>query len=249
MVQAGLRGSAMADDVISNIANADLQQELKDLEFEGYGVIEKAQLADGSWTIFIRKNEANGAPQSADDDNATQPDSEVPQAPQPGAQLTLGAQGAKLIKAFESCAKKTGDGRFRPYLDSVKVLTIGWGHTNHLGRQFDSSAIWTPQECDAEFDNDMRVFEASVRKLVRVPLNQDQFDALVSFCYNCGQGNLAKSTLLTKVNARDFAGAALEFKKWVKAGGETLKGLVRRRNYESRLFRGIHDSDFEGDLT
>jgi lysozyme len=121
------------------------------------------------------------------------------------------------------------------------VPTIGWGHTNHLGRQFNMDAVWTQQECDAEFLSDMKVFEGHVHRLVTVPLTQLQFDALVSFAYNCGQGNLAKSTLLKKVNARDFAGAAQEFGKWVKAGGMTLKGLVRRRKYESRLFLGHQD--------
>jgi lysozyme len=77
-----------------------------------------------------------------------------------------------------------------------------------------------------------------------VPLDQMQFDALVSFCYNCGQGNLAKSTLLRRVNERNFAAAAQEFGKWVKAGGQTLKGLVRRRKYEARLFQGIRDMSY-----
>ena len=160
--------------------------------------------------------------------------------------MTLSPAGAALIKAFESCAIRTSDGEFRTYRDSVNVLTIGWGHTNSLGTRFGASAVWTQQQCDATFLSDMTHFEAAVSKLVRVQLNQHQFDALVSFCYNCGEGNLAKSTLLKKVNAKDFAGAAQEFKKWVKAGGRTLKGLVRRRNSESLMFQGIKDSNYDG---
>jgi lysozyme len=106
--------------------------------------------------------------------------------------------------------------------------------------------VWTQKDCDDCFMEDMRHFEDAVHKLVKVPLKQHQFDALVSFCYNCGEGNLRKSTLLRKVNAGDFAGAAQEFKKWVKAGGTTLKGLVRRRNSESLMFQGKRDSDYDG---
>jgi lysozyme len=258
----------MPDELISNIADADLATVLSDYDFEGYAVVEKAQQPDGRWTVLARKNAANGAPQSADSDDAVQPVEEPeepeqpqappagqrpqpagqvqqpagrPQQPRPIGQQTLGPDGERLIKAFESCAKPVGGGGFGVYLDSVRVPTIGWGHTNHIGRQFDMNAVWTQQECDTEFFKDMRVFEAHVRRMVKVPLNQFQFDALVSFCYNCGPGNLAKSTLLKKVNGSDFPGAAQEFGKWVKAGGQTLKGLVRRRKYEARLFQGVRD--------
>ncbi len=267
----------MPDEVITDIPDALLKSVLSDYEFEGYAVIEMNRQPDGRWTVAARKNAANGAPQSADSDDAVVEEPEAPQQPQPPkpqpqqpqppqpqkpqpqqpqpqppdplqsqplAQLTLGPDGERLIKAFESCAKPLGDGRFRAYLDAVKVPTIGWGHTNKLGRKFNMNAVWTRQECDAEFDSDMRVFEAQVRRLVKVPLNQLQFDAVVSFCYNCGQGNLEKSTLLRKVNQRDFAGAALEFGKWVKAQGQTLKGLVRRRKYEARLFQGLRDTEY-----
>lgn len=155
--------------------------------------------------------------------------------------MTLGPRGERLIKAFESCMRAAAGGKFCAYLDSVGVPTIGWGHTNHLGRQFNMSAVWTQAECDAEFQSDMKVFEGHVRRLVKVPINQFQFDALVSFAYNCGDGNLAKSTLLKKVNAGDFGGAAQEFGKWVNAGGKKLNGLVRRRKYEARLFQGMDD--------
>jgi hypothetical protein len=73
---------------------------------------------------------------------------------------------------------------------------------------------------------------------VKVELAQCQFDALVSFAYNCGIGNLKASTLLRKVNRRDFAGAAREFGKWNKAGGRVLPGLTRRRAAEATLFAG-----------
>ena len=92
----------------------------------------------------------------------------------------------------------------------------------------------------------MEGFEEAVRRLVKVPLTANQFDALVSFCYNCGEGNLAKSTLLKRVNAGDHDGAATEFHKWNKAGGKVLAGLTRRRASESLLYQGIPDVDYDG---
>ena len=230
------------EETLPNIALADLQTTLGDYEFEGYAVVSVNPQPDGRWTIVARQNAANGAPQTPNSNDAIDPQPAPPAPPpQGGALMTLGPRGARLIKAFESCMRATGGGRFHAYLDSVSVPTIGWGHTNHLGRQFDMSAVWSQADCDTEFLNDMKVFEGRVRQLVKVPIDQFQFDALVSFAYNCGDGNLAKSTLLKKVNAKDFNGAALEFGKWVNAGGKKLNGLVRRRKYEARLFQGADD--------
>jgi lysozyme len=153
--------------------------------------------------------------------------------------------GANLVKHFEGCLQKTAGG-FRAYKCPADVLTIGWGHTNHHGRQFKASDIWTKAECDKEFLSDVDRFVKAVRRLVTVPLEHYQFDALVSFCYNCGEGNLQKSTLLKKVNAGDFAGAALEFPKWNKGGGRELAGLTRRRASEALLFQNIPDENYDG---
>jgi lysozyme len=243
-----LKERDMPDEIITGISDANLAGVLDDYDFEGYAVIEKIKQPDGTWTVAARRNQANGADQSAQDDDAVGDDEPDAPAPPAGGPLTLGAQGAKLVKAFESCARRGPDGQFRPYDDGIGVLTIGWGHTNKIGNdQFNAGAVWSQQQCDDVFRRDMAKFENSVRKLVKVPLNQDQFDALASFCYNCGEGNLRKSTLLKKVNAGDLAGAALEFGKWTKGGGRVLKGLVRRRGFEARLFRGKHDANFNGD--
>ena len=83
---------------------------------------------------------------------------------------------------------------------------------------------------------DLAQYERAVTDAVRVKLTENQFGALVSFTYNLGPGNLRSSTLLRKLNAGDYAGAAGEFGKWVKAGGRTLNGLVRRRAAERALF-------------
>lgn len=159
--------------------------------------------------------------------------------------LHLSSEGDSLVKSFEGCLHPVdpAKSRFRPYVCPAGVLTIGWGHTNDNGRQFKSSDVWTQGECDAEFRADMVRFEAAVRRRVKVELTQHQFDALVSFTYNCGEGNLAKSGLLRRVNAKDFEGAVGEFPKWNRGGGKVLAGLTRRRAAEAALFRdGNHQA-------
>lgn len=151
--------------------------------------------------------------------------------------MRISQRGINLVKEFEGCLQPVGGGMFKPYICPAGVLTIGWGHTNHHGRKFDKSARWSQAECDNELANDMRGFERAVERLVKVDLNQNQFDALVSFTYNCGEGNLGKSTLLRKLNAGDYAGAAAQFAVWNKGGGRVLAGLVRRRAAEAALFR------------
>jgi lysozyme len=151
--------------------------------------------------------------------------------------MQTGAAGLRLIKEFEGCKEPMAKGYFKPYVCPAGVLTIGWGHTNHHGRKFDEKSIWTQFQCDRALSEDLSTFEKAVHRLVKVKLNQNQFDALVSFAYNCGEGNLAKSTLLKRVNAGDFEGAAQEFHKWNKGAGVVLRGLVRRRKAESDLFR------------
>lgn len=148
----------------------------------------------------------------------------------------IGSAGLRLIKEFEGCLKSIGGGKFVPYICPAGVLTIGWGHTNAHGRQFTQDDIWSQRDCDKALAEDLSGFERAVEKLVKVKLNQNQFDALVSFAYNCGEGALAKSTLLRKLNAGDYDGAAREFGKWTKGGGRVLNGLVRRRNAEAKLF-------------
>jgi len=160
--------------------------------------------------------------------------------------LKLSDAGAKLIQHFEGCLEKQSDGRYRAYRCPANVLTIGWGTTNEGSNHFDTTSRWTAAECHEAFLKDMASFEKSVRQLVKVPLEQHQFDALTSFTYNCGAGALKSSTLLRKVNAQDFKGAAAEFKKWNKANGKVLPGLTRRRESESLLFQNIPDLNYDG---
>lgn len=134
-------------------------------------------------------------------------------------------KGISLIKEFEGLSLDA-------YLCSAGVMTIGYGHTGGVQK---GDRI-TEKKAEELLQDDLKKFENGVLRLVRVPLNQNQFDALVSFAFNLGVGNLGKSTLLRKLNGGDFAGAATEFVRWNKAGGRELAGLTRRRNAEAELF-------------
>lgn len=140
--------------------------------------------------------------------------------------MKISQVGIDLIKSFEGC-------RLTAYYDAVHVLTIGYGST---GSHVKPGMKITQTEAEALLKKDLIRFENGVNELVNVPLNQFQFDSLVSFSFNLGLGNLKSSTLLKKLNNKDYAGAALEFPKWNKAGGKVLNGLTRRREAEKSLF-------------
>jgi lysozyme len=173
--------------------------------------------------------------------------------------MKISEKGLKLVQHFEGCLKPVPhlSGHFSAYKCPADVWTIGYGHTNHHGRQFNSGSVWTQAECDAELRSDMAHFEAIVERLVKVDLKPHQFDALVSFTFNVGEGRpaskgkkeipgLSTSTLLRKLNGRDFVGASEQFSRWTHGGGRVLPGLVRRRAAESLLFQGIADENFDG---
>lgn len=141
--------------------------------------------------------------------------------------MKISSAGLELIQEFEGLRQKA-------YLDAVGVPTIGFGHTNGVKM---GQSITYAQAVDY-LREDVEDAENAVDRLVKAPLSQNQFDALVSFTFNLGQGNLGKSTLLKKLNAGDYKGAADEFLKWNKAGGRTLHGLVRRREAERKMFLG-----------
>lgn len=157
--------------------------------------------------------------------------------------LVTSERGRKLVESFESCLKSIGGGKFTTYYCPANVLTCGFGHTNANGRKIKPGDAWTQGECDAALREDLRVGERAVKRRVRVELTQSQFDALVSFTFNCGEGALAKSGLLRAVNAKDFDKAAEQFAPWCHGGGKVLRGLVRRRAAEAELFRnGNHEA-------
>lgn len=123
--------------------------------------------------------------------------------------------------------------RLEAYLCPAGVWTIGYGHT---GKDVVEGMKITRGEAEELLEGDLEKFEKDILKMVKVGLTQNQFDALVSFTYNVGGGALKTSTLLKKLNAGDYMGAADEFLKWTKAGGKELPGLVKRRRTERALF-------------
>ncbi len=128
-----------------------------------------------------------------------------------------------------------------PYLCPAGIPTIGYGSTlyeNGTHVKLTDQPI-TEERATTIMRNQLVGYESAVNRYVKVPLNQNQFDALVDFAYNAGVGNLQKSTLLKKLNARDYNGAAKEFDKWVYGGGKKLNGLVKRRSKERALFEQV----------
>lgn len=127
--------------------------------------------------------------------------------------------------------------RLTAYKDSVGILTIGVGHTSAAGSPTVTAGLKiTDKECDDILARDLHAVEKQVNDPVKVHLTQNQFDALVSFTFNVGGGAFKGSTLLKKLNAGDYAGAADQFLVWNKAGGKVLKGLTTRRESERKQF-------------
>ena len=146
--------------------------------------------------------------------------------------MKISENGLKLIKKFEGLSLK-------PYLCSAGVPTIGWGNTfyENMKKVTLQDEPITEERADSLFNFLVTTnFVNVVNRLVIVDINQNQFDALVSFVYNLGSGNFEKSTLLKKVNQEDFIGASLEFEKWNRASGKVLSGLTKRRLAEKELF-------------
>ena len=146
--------------------------------------------------------------------------------------MKISENGLNLIKQFEGLSLK-------PYLDAVNIPTIGFGNTfyENMTKVTMQDVEITEERADSLFNFLVTTkFVSVVNRLVIVDINQNQFDALVSFVYNIGSGNFEKSTLLKKVNQSDFIGASLEFEKWNKANGKVLNGLTKRRLSEKELF-------------
>ncbi|HHD2942115.1 TPA: lysozyme [Enterobacter kobei] len=139
-------------------------------------------------------------------------------------------KGISLIKQFEGC-------KLTAYQDSVGVWTIGYGWTQPVDGKTIRAGMTIKQEtAERLLKTGLVSYESDVSRLVKVGLTQGQFDALVSFTYNLGTRSLSTSTLLRKLNAGDYAGAADEFLRWNRAGGKVLNGLTRRREAERALF-------------
>ena len=146
--------------------------------------------------------------------------------------MKISENGLSLIKQFEGLSLK-------PYLDAVNIPTIGYGSTYYEdGTKVTLKDKPITEERATQLLEFIanKTFSENINKVVKVALNQNQFDALVSFAYNVGNKNFNWSTLLKKLNLSDHVGASLEFGRWNQANGKILNGLVLRRQKERELF-------------
>lgn len=144
--------------------------------------------------------------------------------------MKTSSNGTALIREFEGFVASA-------YLCPADVWTTGIGTTVYPnGTKVKKGDKCTQEQALEYLQHDLKSFEKTVNDSVKVPLSQNQFDALVSLSYNIGSGAFKSSTLLKKLNAKDYAGAADQFLVWNKGGGKVLKGLVRRRDAERALF-------------
>jgi lysozyme len=144
--------------------------------------------------------------------------------------------GSELGKACTAKKLRMRDYRLIPDWEKLKgsPWTIGWGHTGGVK----PGDVITAERAEKLFVFDVEAKEAEINRLVKVPLTDNQFSALVVFCYNVGTGPDAfgGSTMLRKLNAGDYAGAAEQFPRWNKSGGKVMNGLITRRAAEQKLF-------------
>lgn len=145
--------------------------------------------------------------------------------------MKYSSDGRKLTERFEGC-------RLSSYQDVKGVWTIGYGHTTNV-RQ---GQTCTQQQADSWLVSDVSWAEASVNRLVKVPVTQEEFDALVDFTFNVGVGAFANSTMLRRLNVNDHGRAAAEFLKWGYAGGIEVAGLLARRAAEQQEFLSGRDN-------
>lgn len=142
----------------------------------------------------------------------------------------VSSKGIALICGFEGL-------ELQAYDDGTGVCTIGYGTIIYPnGKTVQYGDVCTIEQAQSFMQHDLKRFEQAVSTAVKVPLSQNQFDALVSLTYNIGIGAFRNSTLLKLLNTLDYVGASNQFDVWVKAGGQTVQGLVNRRAVEKRYF-------------
>lgn len=148
--------------------------------------------------------------------------------------MEVNKAGRDLIKKFEGC-------KLKAYKCPAGLWTISWGLTFYPdGTKVKEGDVITQQQAEDYFNAIVDDFAKKVDALIKSNVSDNNFSALVSFAYNVGMGNFQRSTLLRKVNANPKDKTILaEFKKWTRANGEVLKGLVRRREAEAKLYEQL----------
>jgi len=141
--------------------------------------------------------------------------------------MQISQEGLSLIKKYEGC-------ELEAYLCPAKVWTIGYGHTKGV----EEGNKITKEEANYMLQEEMIEYEGYVNDMVDVELNQSQYDSLCAWVYNLGPTNFQSSTLLKVLNEGKYNEIPQQIKRWNKAGGEVLNGLIRRREAEALLFEG-----------
>ena len=142
--------------------------------------------------------------------------------------MKISEDGLELIKKFEGCETTA-------YQDSVGVWTIGFGHTKGV----EEGQTCSIEDAESMLANEMDEYEGYINNMVKVDLQQHEFDALVAWVYNLGPTNLGESTMLKVLNGGQFDRVPDEMNRWTRAGGDILEGLVRRRQAESLMFQNL----------
>jgi lysozyme len=145
--------------------------------------------------------------------------------------MKINQKGIDLLHEFEGC-------RLESYLCPAKAWTIGWGNTRYEdGSSVKKGDVITRERADELFLKILEIFENGVSKRVKLPINENQFSALVCFSYNVGLGNFGNSTLLKLIN-EDPGNPEIrnQFMRWSRANGQVLNGLTRRRKAEADLY-------------
>tara|TARA_R100000781_G_scaffold112477_1_gene79730 strand:- start:436 stop:927 length:492 start_codon:yes stop_codon:yes gene_type:complete len=140
--------------------------------------------------------------------------------------MKISEEGKSLIKKFEGCELKA-------YKCPAGKWTIGFGHVKNV-KEGDE---WSQSHAEHMLDVELEEYEGYINDMVDMQLNQNQFDALVAWIYNLGPSNFRTSTLRKKLTPETISEVPYEIKRWNKANGKTLDGLIRRREAESLLFQ------------
>lgn len=155
-----------------------------------------------------------------------------------GLGTALALSGSFLITPSEGLVNKT-------YIDPVGILTVCWGNT---GKEAVKGKVYTDEQCLDQLAEDLKEHDKQMMSYVYVPMTDFQHAAILSFTYNVGVGSFKSSTLLKKLNVKDYTGACNELPKWNKASGRVLKGLVTRREAEKQICLGNLPSEVKNEV-
>ena len=151
--------------------------------------------------------------------------------------MRISKEGLALIKKFERCPTDE-HGNVISYRCAANVPTIGYGSTKYKGQPVEDNMKISMKEAEDLLKHEMDEYEGYVNHMVKVDLKQNEFDSLVAWVFNLGPSNFSSSTLLQKINMKDWDDVPNQIKRWNKAGGKVLQGLIRRREAEALLFEG-----------